>query len=1034
MHNEYMSKILFIGLDAADWGLVSQKVLDGKLPHLSKVIAQGVSGPLRSIDPLFSPSLWATIATGKRAYEHGITGFTLPDHNGSGLRPYDRMSRRSPALWNMFTHTQKTSHVIGWWNTAPAEKILGVMVDETFRIAHCPCEEPWEIGPASVSPMSFASKLAQERVHPQQLSEKLLRFLVPKLYEINPSTDFRIAAIAKVLAEDLTTLQVTLRLMKEEPWDLTSLYLIGLDSLSHLAMCYREPILPGEKERDCELYGGVVDRAYELYDQWIGQLIEAAGKASTVVIASDHGFYHDVRKRPVLGIEETAPVLQHAPIGTLIMEGPSLCKGQSILHATILDLCPTLLTLAGLPVGRDMPGKVLEGAFVQKPIIKKIRSWDSSWEASLSHAAPTPESTERALRQLVSLGYLREMPESKQTAIFEGQCNDYLHRALCFLADDRIDQALPLLQKANVISKKRVHSFARTDILEELASLYFRLGAKRLAAACFYHVARDSRRNATKAHEQFWKKTESTSQKNLSFKDAWEIRDLIARSNLDEEKTAFITTLARFLAHEKNQDLESLFGYCAMHPEDFLAHVHVGRLALQCKRNEEGIAFLRHVASRQFENPAPLALLANYYNEHSNAMEAEKCAQEALCRDPLHRPSWLALAASYVHQGRWKEASKAAREAQKSLVERSDAFKLLAHISLEGKQDSRKAMFYLQRAEKAQLFLSQSVNPSLLPKKRANIIKKKFLRSQRARDSAKRNCEIQSASSLSSLTPIFQTDLLRRPRSKSDAALNSHCDVEGALHIEPSSQNAGSALTRMAKLVSPFEELLQRKKEREPANSGQSPLRSPGLPVVPHLPSQSPRYDQYEISGLNRPIIVTGLPRSGTSLIMQMLAAGGIMIDADEHRSPDKHNPQGYFEHEKVKTMTAHAAFLKAGFAIKVVIPLLFNLPRGNQYQIIWVRRALDEVITSQHRMGGYVATASELYHVYHEYEIQATAYIQSQDWPLLMLHYSSIIEDPELSAEAIAHFLDKKLPLTAMRDAVIPNLYRVREGGSLSR
>ena len=216
-------------------------------------------------------------------------------------------------------------------------------------------------------------------------------------------------------------------------------------------------------------------------------------------------------------------------------------------------------------------------------------------------------------------------------------------------------------------------------------------------------------------------------------------------------------------------------------------------------------------------------------------------------------------------------------------------------------------------------------------------------------------------------------------------------------------------------------------------------MKHTAVVAIHHLPclhqdSRRLATNQYEISGLNRPIIVTGLPRSGTSLIMQMLAAGGIIIDADEHRSPDKHNPQGYFEHEKVKTMTAHADFLKAGVAIKVVIPLLFNLPRGNEYQMIWVRRALGEVITSQHRMGGCVATASELYHVYHEYEIQAAAYIQSQGWPLLMLNYSSIIEDPELSAEAIAHFLDKKLPLIAMRNAVIPNLYRVRERSSSSR
>ena len=110
-----MSKILFIGLDAADWELVSAKVANGKLPHLASLIAQGVRGPLRSIYPLFSPSLWATIATGKRPYEHGVTGFTLPDDLGSGLRPYDRTLRRSPAIWNMLTYYKKTSHIVGWW-------------------------------------------------------------------------------------------------------------------------------------------------------------------------------------------------------------------------------------------------------------------------------------------------------------------------------------------------------------------------------------------------------------------------------------------------------------------------------------------------------------------------------------------------------------------------------------------------------------------------------------------------------------------------------------------------------------------------------------------------------------------------------------------------------------------------------------------------------------------------------------------------------------------------------------------------------
>jgi len=257
-----MSKILLIGLDAADWGILSTKIASGELPHLAQLMASGASGSLRSIHPLFSPALWATIATGKRPYEHGITGFTLSDAAGAGLHAYDSTARRVPAIWNMLSHAEKTSHVVGWWNTAPVEKIQGVMVDETFRVAHSPSYEPWKIEKSSVSPEDYAELLAKERVHPQELPESLLRTLVPKLYEIDPSTDFRLSAIAKILAEDLTTLQTTLRLMSEKSWDFTTPYLIGIDCLSHLGIACRAPALSGEKERDVENPngGGILNR------------------------------------------------------------------------------------------------------------------------------------------------------------------------------------------------------------------------------------------------------------------------------------------------------------------------------------------------------------------------------------------------------------------------------------------------------------------------------------------------------------------------------------------------------------------------------------------------------------------------------------------------------------------------------------------------------------------------------------------------------------------------------------------------------
>ncbi|MFZ4116385.1 MAG: alkaline phosphatase family protein [Chthoniobacterales bacterium] len=935
-----MSKILFIGLDAADWELISTKIAAGKLPHLARLVAHGVSGPLRSIYPLFSPALWSTIATGKRPYEHGITGFTLPDDSGKGLRPCDRRSRRSPALWNMFSHYQKTSNIVGWWTTAPAEEIQGVMIDETFRIAHRPSHEPWDIPPKSVSPASIATIVAQERVHPQQLSEALLRALVPKLYEIDPSADFRIAAIAKILAEDLTTLQVTLRLMSEEPWDLTAPYLIGLDSLSHLAMCYRPPAFPGEKELDCELYGEVVDRAYDLYDSWVGQLVKAAGEQATVVIASDHGFYHDIRKPTSLGIQETAPAIQHAPIGTLIMKGPHLHQGITIHHATILDLCPTLLTLAALPVGRDMPGKVLLKAFSRKPTIKKINSWNRYWKSTPLIIEPSSEDTAAALRQLVSLGYLQEIPSNKQTAFQEAWCNELFHRALSFLDDERFDQAIPLLEKAFCAAQQGPHTFSRTDILAELAMAYFRLGYKRRAAAYFYKLVRYRRRDAREATQEFWKKaasitsvtspptfssTEATEssktsvefeqKSDLSFAEAWEIRHLMARANLDEEGMRFTVTLARFLAYTCNKDLALLVTYAEEHPQDLFAQLHVGLFALEHHMDKQGITSLRRVATARPEEATPLAFLANYYCQKNQFAQAEQSAREALHRNPLHRSSWLALATTLVHQGRWNEASKAAREAMKSPLQRSDAYTLLAHITLKRKKDPARATRYHELAEKSKLILKKEIPLSLVSRKKNQRLEKK--------------------------TPI--------------------------------------------------------------------------------------RVAHRRLSSVNAPIIVTGLPRSGTSLIMQMLAAGGIPIDTDHHRRADMHNPNGYFEQEKVKTITRTANFLKAGAATKVVIPLVLNLSPHNDYSLIWIQRPLEEVIESQDQMAGLTTKASTLENVYRHYEIKTAEHIQHASWPLLQLEYPSVVQHPIQTAQAIADFLKKDLNIEAMGAAVVPSLYRVR-------
>src|SRR5713101_3371282 len=100
-------------------------------------------------------------------------------------------------------------------------------------------------------------------------------------------------------------------------------------------------------------------------------------------------------------------------------------------------------------------------------------------------------------------------------------------------------------------------------------------------------------------------------------------------------------------------------------------------------------------------------------------------------------------------------------------------------------------------------------------------------------------------------------------------------------------------------------------------------------------------------------IIVSGLPRSGTSLMMQMLENGGVEIVTDNIRAADTDNPRGYYEFEKVKKIKQDASWLPAtrGKAFKMVSQLLYDLPTSEQYRIIFMERDLEEVLLSQEKM-----------------------------------------------------------------------------------
>jgi hypothetical protein len=182
-------------------------------------------------------------------------------------------------------------------------------------------------------------------------------------------------------------------------------------------------------------------------------------------------------------------------------------------------------------------------------------------------------------------------------------------------------------------------------------------------------------------------------------------------------------------------------------------------------------------------------------------------------------------------------------------------------------------------------------------------------------------------------------------------------------------------------------------------------------------------------------LVVSGLPRSGTSLAMQLLAAGGVPVLSDRARGADEHNPRGYLELEAVKATARDARWVERarGHAVKVVLPLLELLPAGPRCRVILVTRDPREVALSQARMiGGDEAT--------HTDELEAWAQRLGRDldrgrrWlaarpatPVLELDHGELLSRPRATARHLRAFVGVELDTAAMLRVVDPALYRSR-------
>lgn len=185
----------------------------------------------------------------------------------------------------------------------------------------------------------------------------------------------------------------------------------------------------------------------------------------------------------------------------------------------------------------------------------------------------------------------------------------------------------------------------------------------------------------------------------------------------------------------------------------------------------------------------------------------------------------------------------------------------------------------------------------------------------------------------------------------------------------------------------------------------------------------------------NPVILVSGLPRSGTSMMMKMLGAGGIEILTDNIRQADSDNPEGYYEVEQVKELYKNARWLHhaRGKAVKVISFLLYHLPMAIPFKVIFMQREIAEVLVSQQKMlerSGEVDETpdTDLAKKYEEHLQKITEWIVKQRHiDCLYIKYKDVVTDPEFWAEKVKDFLETPLDIEKMAVVVKPDLYRNR-------
>lgn len=930
-------KVLLIGWDAADWKIINPLLDAGKMPNLEKLVSGGVIGNLATLRPDLSPMLWTSIATGKRPFKHGILGFSEPTPAGDGVRPVTNLARKCRAIWNMLTLCGMRCHVMGWWPSHPVEPINGVMISNQFHSARKPHGEPWPIPPGAVHPQRIIRNLEKLRTHPQDLDPRLVQLFVPKLFEIDQEKDHRIETLAKTMAESITIRDAACAVLHHEPWHFGAVYFDAIDHFCHAFMRYHPPRMDWVPEEDYEIYKHVIEAAYQLHDIHLGMLMKQVPEDGYIMLISDHGFHSDHLRPRTVPNEPAGPAVQHRPYGIFVLHGPDVKTDERIYGASLLDICPTILSIYGLPMGEDMDGKPLVNAFSPSPDVLIIPSWeDATGGPDGSHSEETrldPVASREALQQLVDLGYIDPIDDDRDKAVANAVRELEYNLGRSYMDASLHAEAIPIFEKLASTWPEQ----ARFGV--QLATCLQAVGRLAEAREVIEKAIAAASEDAVKAREELveWRKSKG---EKFDF------------STLDEKEQRHLRTL-RTRATIDRLSIDYLLGT-----------IHQGE-----GHHEAALKLFREILKRDKTRTHVYVKIGDTLRALKQFAKAEAAYKQALAIDAELPDAQLGLCRTYLRQRKNLRAAESAMAAAGLRFHNPMAHYILG-IALHRLNQLYPAIEALE--------LAVAQNPNF-PEAHIRLA---YIYSKRLHQpgEAKKHKELAKAA----------RERIRKLKTR-----------------DPGKSADKGEFARLAKATDQI---------GKTALAGE-PAKAEDLPETV--------------------LVVTGLPRSGTSMMMQMLEAGGVPVLSDGVRTADESNPKGYLEYEKARALRKDKTWVpKAkGKAVKIVAQLLPALPPpdGFRYRVLFMERELEDVVRSQllmlERQGKKPKGLSEgrLAGTFAGHLRAVKTWLARRKMPVLMLAHADVIDNPASAARTVNRFLGGRLDEKAMAAVVDPSLHRVK-------